>query len=165
MLFPFPDSTPDQDRFDQRLQRSENFSRRWFSEEQKGPSVLGTDPQETTETSPLPAPTSTSPIIIDPAFSTQNNSDSYLPPSYSPCAVNNIGAGNKIVDNTSEDLLPPYSTCVDALNDADGIPKIHKGESVEKQSCTETDINLNNSHTTDRNNVEQLDSTMKEVIK
>ncbi|CAB3240361.1 unnamed protein product [Arctia plantaginis] len=145
-----------------RVQRIVNNSRRQSSDEERRPSVFDTDPQQTNETgpppNPPPVPTPTSPIIIDPEFSTQNNSHSDLPPLYSQCAV---GGGNKIVDNTSEDLPPPYSTCIDTLNATNDIPKVRKGQSVEEQSCTETDIHLNNLHTTHRNNLEQLDSNTR----
>ncbi|CAB3240357.1 unnamed protein product [Arctia plantaginis] len=127
-----------------RLKSLKNCCRRQSSDEQRRPSVFDTDPQQTNETgpppSPPPVPTPTSPIIIEPEFSTQNNSHSGLPPLHSQYAVNNIGGGNKIDDNTSEDLPPPYPTYMGTLKATNHIPKVHKGQSVEEQSCTETDI-------------------------
>ncbi|CAB3240359.1 unnamed protein product [Arctia plantaginis] len=114
-----------------------------YAEEHPRPSVLDTDPEQTNEIGPPPASTPTSPIIIDPECSTQNNSDSDLPPLYSQCDVNNIAADNKIVDNTAEDLPPSYFTCVDELNATNDIPKVHKREGREEQSRTVTDIHVN----------------------
>lgn len=81
-----------------------------------------------------------------------------MPPSYSQCAVDNFRAGNKTVDNISEDMPPSYSTCIGTLNGTDDKAKVHKGQSEEEQS-SDTDIHLNSLHTANRNNVDQSVST------
>ncbi|CAB3240364.1 unnamed protein product [Arctia plantaginis] len=98
-------------------------------------------------------------LLDNSECSPQSDSHSDLPKPYFECVSNNDEVINKNSDDNSEELPPPYSTCLETLNNTDEIPKVHEGQSVEElQSRTDAEVHLNNTADAVRSTIVQNSS-------